>query len=539
MKNILKGNSFFLHIILGSLLANLAFSAFALEVSTSELKTTSEDKIVFKSYTGPVSVVQTKRQIAEIGGYIGGNIAKDVYNSGSFSYSPKYKILHAVNPKVKEKLDADIIILSDGAGVDHIKNLRLIISTYLSKAYGYSTEDADTLAVFITVYNAVYRGNMEVFNEKYKDSVTKYLTQEKVGLSLNYEDWPGKTQIVIPLSDLDGGISTIDTSLISDQNVVNSMRENDDKGVDERKNMLDLKNREADEAELQAKEAQEKHDENEVIIAEEEKQLAQEKEDEKEIEQQIEQDKVALQENPDDQEAQQRLAEDEEKLAETRDQISQTEQNIEDKREENEKLEKTVSEKQNLADKKREEASSDTGNIAKDQKEVIDTKNKNDAVKNAVYGLKLKDENLKTSSIVKIDGDTSRIMAESEIDVIRGRTMYETTTGFVCIAGVNSGNGAVKLVNIEKDSMEISIASNEVVYEDSIFLENSSSYILVISTDSGDYKLAKFDDGLSLTAVSDVSVNPNTPAVISSKGIIVQDKDNSLVILDTKNLLQK
>ena len=84
--------------------------------------------------------------------------------------------------------------------MDHIDNLRRIIAAYLESAYGYSRQDSQTLAVFVTVYNAVYRGKLDVFKQKYKTVVTKNLTANKAGLALNYAEWPGKTQIVIPLS---------------------------------------------------------------------------------------------------------------------------------------------------------------------------------------------------------------------------------------------------------------------------------------------------------------------------------------------------
>ena len=149
------------------------------------------------------------------------------------------------------------MILGKNANVDHIRNLRSIISSYLVSAYNYSKDDADTLAVFITVYNAVYRNDLDTYKSKYKEVVTKNLTKESCGISVNYKDWPGNTQLVIPLlNPVDGGLSTIDTTIISDSTVIESMREEDERGVDERKNLVDIKEREADVAQEEAKDAQ-------------------------------------------------------------------------------------------------------------------------------------------------------------------------------------------------------------------------------------------------------------------------------------------
>jgi FKBP-type peptidyl-prolyl cis-trans isomerase len=96
------------------------------------------------------------------------------------------------------------------------------------------------------------------------------LTADKAGLSTNYEEWAGKSQIVIPLAKIGGGLSTIDTSVISDKKVVESMQEEDDKGVDERKKLVDFKEREAEEATEKAQTAQKK-------VTEEAKKLSTEK----------------------------------------------------------------------------------------------------------------------------------------------------------------------------------------------------------------------------------------------------------------------
>ena len=161
----------------------------ALEVDRDELNSVASDTVVFINYTGPQSVIQTRSQIAEIVASIGRNVAVDPSKSGNFGNSSKYQVIHAVDPSQTDKLDADILTIGPNATVDHIKNLRTIISSYLVSAYDYSQSDADTLAVFITVYNAVYRGNLDAYSQKYKSVVVNNLTSDKAGLSVNYEEW--------------------------------------------------------------------------------------------------------------------------------------------------------------------------------------------------------------------------------------------------------------------------------------------------------------------------------------------------------------
>ena len=115
--------------------------------------------------------------------------------------------------------------------------------------------------------------NLDYYKSKYKDIVVKNLDSEKAGISVSYKEWADQSQLVIPLADINGGLSTVDTSVISDKNVVNSMQEEDDKGIDERKNMVDIKEREADEAEEKARDSQKEARKEEEELKQEKKEL--------------------------------------------------------------------------------------------------------------------------------------------------------------------------------------------------------------------------------------------------------------------------
>ena len=217
-------------------------SALSAQVNEPELKSVS-DTIEFINYVGPHARIDSLSAIKAIGSSSGRIIARSRGAYMTAGDSGKYYVIHAVDPNEKGKFDADILIIGRNATVDHIVNLRRIISAYLSAAYNYSERDADTLAVFITVYNAVYRSNIDYFKSRYKNIVTKNLSERICGLSVRYDEWPGRSQIVIPLYDVNGGLSTVDTSAISDKRVVESMKEDDDRNIESRKQMVDIKER--------------------------------------------------------------------------------------------------------------------------------------------------------------------------------------------------------------------------------------------------------------------------------------------------------
>lgn len=474
-------------------------TAFAAKVNRPEIESAGgEGVVVFENYNGPHSKIDSMSSIKEIGSGIGRTVAKDSAKSGTFNNpNDKYYVIHCIDPSDTKKLDADIFVIGPNATVDHIKILRTIIASYLISAYGYSEKDASTIATFITVYNAVYRKNLDYFKGKYKDVVLTNLSQEKCGLSKKYSEWAGQAQIVIPISDLEGGLSTIDTSVISDKEVIGSMQEDDDKGVDERKNMVEIKEKEAVEATEKAQQAA----------------------------------KDANEANKKAQEAAKEAAAD----------PTNVEKQEAAKQAKDEALEKAqeAKEQQEKADKKQQEALLERTEIAKDQQKLLEEALAEAANKNAVIGLKTTDSSKQMSAMVKVDGITGETIRQSPVTVIRGRTIipveYDGDEMFMAIAGDNTGNGTVKLCLIDTGNMEIQKESNETVSPYSVLVNDGDAYYCVVTTD-GKYNVAKYDSNLKLLLRSAEFVTPETPITVTSKGIIATASNGVAILLDLNNL---
>ena len=605
----------------------IPFTLNALEVDRSELQSVSDTDIVFQNYTGPHSVINTAAQITAIGTGLAPQIRDNPEKSLTSGSAQRYQIIHAVDPNETGKLDADIFIIGENAGVDHIRNVRRIIAGYLTEAYGYSQSDADTISVFITVYNAVYRGKIDVFRSKYKKIVINNLSPDKCGLALDYREWPGKTQIVIPLNDVRGGLSTIETSVISDKQVVSSLQGEEDKGIEVRKEMVDIKEREADNASEKAQEAQRQAtEENAKLKAEQEKtaqaqaqaaqaqaqaeqaqtQAAQAKvqaeqaqvyaeqtqSDAEQAQSQAEQAKAEAEEkqaeadkaaayaaeHPEDAQAQadaqakqaeadeakaqaeqaqaeaeQAQSQAEEKQAEAEQAQSdaeqaqsdaeqaqaQAEEQAQKEEEQAQKAEEASSqsaEAQAEADKKRSEAQEERSEIARDQQTLVREAAANANVE-SIYGLKAIGDGNLMSSLVRLNAENGDLIKESPVTVIRGRTIFEVSGGYLAIAGTSEGNGAVKLVVLDKEHMEIANESVEIVAEDSILINEGENYYCVIQNGEN-WVVGKFNADLEIVLKSDVSVNPATPITITEKGIIVTSSDKKPVILNLQDLKQ-
>ena len=524
-----------------------AASVFAAQVDENELKSVSQT-IEFENYTGPHARVDSLEAIKGIGSSLGKEIGKDSEKAASTGSQAKYYVIHAIDSGATEKLDADILVLGANAEVDHIRNLRHIIASYLSAAYSYSEADAETIATFVTVYNAVYRKNLDAFKAKYKDVVLNNLSGEKCGLSTKWSEWPGASQIVIPVSDSSGGLSAVDTSVISDKEVVNSMKEEDGKNIDDRKQMVDIKEREAEKAGEKAQESQKKATEKQKAADSEKKNAEQKKQETKQAQKKADESqkkadeaKKKADENPKDKQAQKEAKEaqkeaDEDKKAveEAKKEEAAAEEKAEESQKEADEAKKEAEVQQAAADKKTSEAQEERKEIAKDQA-VVAAQEKAKEAAPSVYGLKLADEKSLNSQIVKVNAANGSVLKQSPVKVIKGRTMSQASDGFVAVAGENSGKGAVKLVLIDKDSLEIIKESEEILSDNSVMLEDGGSYLVVLKEKAGCF-VGKFGPDLKLQAKSPVAVNPSSPIVKTSAGYMVTDARGNPQILNMNGL---
>ena len=463
----------------------IALTAAALEVNEPEIESVGGQTVQFENYTGPHTVIDTRAAIKGIGTRLGNDVAANVNETGFYRRNEKYSVIHAVDTEETGKLDADILIINASATVDHIRNLRWIIGAYLTAAYGYSDEDASTVATFVTVYNAVYRGQLDVYRAKYKTVVTQNLTEEKCGLSTKWSDWPGNSQIVIPLSDLSGGLSTVDTSTISEKDVIESLRENeDDKGIDDRKQMVDIKERESETAGEKAQEAQAKADEEKQKLADQQQQQeaaqqqadqakkdaqndrsnAQKKEAAENAQKESEQKKEEAENAQKDSEQKKEEAENAQKESAQKKEEAENAQKDADKKQqeanqaENKVIEeqkktdeqqakaddaqKKADEQQAKADQKQAEAQAERAEIAKDQQKLLEESLSESENKNAVIALAVSDNAAQLSQMVKVDSSTGALIRESPVTVVRGRTLLPAGT-IADIADELKANGSL------------------------------------------------------------------------------------------------
>lgn len=510
--NKLSNKSFFPKFTVLLLLLMIAVPALFAQVDQGELQKNLAP-VSFINYEGPHSRIETREQIRNIGVGLGREIKAGSNRAGS---AGRYFVIHCASDVDGSKIDADIFGLGVDTGVDHIRNLRTIIQGYLQEAYGYNQKDAALLAEYVTIYNAVYRSDWDYFTGRYKNVVIQNLTRERAGLSIRFDEWPGRTLMLIPLGT--GGLSSVDTTTISDNRVIEEMRKEDDKSVEQRKDMVDLKEREAEQAEQKAQVQKE-------AIKEEEKKIADEKS-------KVEEEK---QKTADERKQAEGDAEKQKELDKRQEETDKKSQELEEREKDLDKQREEAKKQEDLAEKKTSEAQQDRQSIAQDQQTVI---NDEDRQARGVIGAQLNNNENFLGKLIKLDPLNGDELKRSPLETVNVRTLTFIGGKILAIAGENKGNGAVRLIEINNSDLTMAKQGNDDIHPSSLLWVNESDlYALTVS--DGKIYLGRFDANLSLKAKSKIELHPNASVNIQNGNLLTQRNDGSPAILNPGDLTAK
>jgi hypothetical protein len=415
-------------------------------------------------------------------------------------------------------LDGDIFGLGPDAGVDAIRNLRWIIQGYLEGAYAYSQADAAVLAEFITVYNAVYRKNREYFSSRYKTPLMENMVPPGIeGLSTHWREWAGQTLMLIPLRTAkDGSLGAVETSAITSSEVINEMRKEEDRGIEQRQAMVDLKEREADEAFQQADLKREEIKTEELRIAEEERRVAEERA------------------NLEQQKSEGLISEDE--AVEKEAALETAEEKIEQSKEELQELREEERETREVAELKMEEAQAERREISADQAEILNiaAAAPPQAAPSGILAVRLNPGSSGTGRIVRVNPDaTGQIMQSSSLNTLNARTVTFIAGKIIAC----SGGGKCALVEISADALLAVKQGEDEINKDSLIWVNGQD-LYAISVSGGKNYISRFDTNLARQASSSVEVHPLASVVFSGGKLLTQKSDGSVLIVNPSTLAE-
>lgn len=563
------------HLFQGRLLAIIFFIVpmvcFGLEVDQQELIEQADETIIFTNYLGPHEQIDSREEIIGIGVFLG---SVDTRNFFTRSYGDKYTMVHAVDTRVEEGLEADIFVIQENASVDHIRNMRWILQGFLSTYYDYNQNDAATLAEFITYYNAVFRNDLDYMQKNYSKIVIDNLSAEKIGLSKTYEDWPGNSQVIIPLTEeaYAGEFGALDSDVLTDEKVIEDLRKEEDKGIEPRQKITELKEREVEEEKQKIEEEKQK-------IVREEQQLEEDKEALEERKQELsEKEKTVSQPQPQQEQQQEQpsqkaeeethivqaeietekeaIEEEERRLAEKEEELAERKEAVEQQEEQQEQREERIKEeREQIAEDKQALIAAEEGEqpeLSREQveeeptpesppeerEEGLETEPEDQSISQAeeiqsVPFLIFTAENGQVfGTYVLTEKGTSNILRQSTVDRIASRSVETLGAHYVAIAQTSPD---FSLILLNGETLELEKKSDKFVYKDGyIYIEGDTIYTVIKHEDN--WHIGKFDQDLNITEISETTVVPYTYMVSAADTIFVQGSDGKIIPLNKGTL---
>jgi hypothetical protein len=499
--------------------------------------------IEFENYEGPVEDIDSREAIRGIGRTLGNQLIDDPAGD----YDGRYLVTRIVGDPEESGLGADLLELGENARVDHIENLRRIVGGYLQAAWAYAESDADLIARFSTIYNAVNRGSIEFFQQRYRTAVVDALDPERAGLATSYTEWAGGTQMVLPIRDgrAPGALDAIDPLQLVDPLVIDELKTRADLGIEDRKDMIAFIERVIEERTEAIEEERRQLDEEQQEIDERQEEIDQrldETDDREETgaqpdqtepspetqpeetqpaEDDAEADDAAPAEQPEDdqagesdEQAQQEEPEpDREALESEQDQLEEREQEIEERQEELDEEEEQVGELTERAEELYDET-------AEDQAAVNDEQRPRQLVPFVIA------RGEEEFELAVVDFTSAEVAGQQTIPVAtRSLVRFQ---GGVLAAHRNSR----KLLLLDPTSLEIRAESDPDVVPGSRILPIDGAILTVITVDDAFY-VGEFDAQLVLQRRSAEPVAESTDIVHRDGRILVQhEEEGDLVVLE-------
>ncbi len=470
-------------------------------------------EVEFINYEGPNEIIESKSEIMSIGQLLAGAISP---GSVQASIPGKYRVLHLLDPSEPDKMGADVFILEKGAKVDHIRNLRLIISSYLQNMYSYSSGDSMLIAEFITYYNAVYRGNIGFFSDRYINMVLTNISGENAGIDINYVNWPGKTRLVIPLEKS----AAPDPFELAEKDVIEDLRKEEDMGIEQRKKIVEFQEESIAAGRDNLAKKEEEVAKGEKVIAEKEKALEEKK---KEISESKASEAEKNEKKKELEAEEVKIEKEKEALAVKKEETETAKKEIEKKEEAISEARDKIAEDSNKLIEKKEAAPGDKSLAAEMEKTA------------GTPFLRLEEGPLPRSGKFVFFSTSNKVVSiPADAPVSAGRLYAETSSGFVI--PVNDGKGKYSLSILGKKDLLPLKTGTEEVWSGSYILLSGKDIYCTAKESGGGWVITRYTDNLTAEAFSEIEADPDTFILKKDNLILFQDNKGNIVSVDASTL---
>ncbi|TGK08418.1 hypothetical protein EHO58_07420 [Leptospira selangorensis] len=521
-------------------LGSFSFPIFAQEgPKLGEKEVRSSGKVNFVNRSAARADEETKGSNARTGAGLSEALKKDPKSAASADGITAIRIL----PDEKEKkFGADLISIGKDADYGHINSIQRILSGYVKANFGYSEANSDTLATYILYYNAIHRKSADYVKRKYNSEVVKNAQNDKIGIGRRYTEWPGKTQIVIPIvtNILSADGKDLDTDELEKE--VNKDLDKKKEGQDDKKRMNDLQNEKAEE---EKRKLQDKKEENRK---KQEDASNKERDAEREI-QELNKDPVKnkqkitqkQEERKQAQQEQQKAKKEEQQLKEKEKEIAKKEESR--KSDSKSSSSSSDSKSSSSGDSKKSEAKSDDNKSKeeikqelKETKKELETvkeeqKKKEEFDKNVVGGkilflktLKYTSDGHYSNELHALDPSKDDTIFKGDFNKICGRT-FEVVDGKALVVGYESDHSAAhKLILIDQETLKPAVWSGDSVFWRTPMIVKGEE-IYAFEERNGKYYLSRYDKGLKKTAGTEEEISPNSNVTFFGEKIYVTGKE--------------
>ena len=207
------------------------FSVFAQKARLGESEIRDSEKIRFTNRSNQRAAESVKKQNDTIGKRLSQMVESDPTQVHEHKGVSARRVLADKNGL----FGGDLISLDEDSSFGHINSIYRILSSYIGNSFGYPEEKADIIALYVLYYNAMHRNEKSYFKSKYANNLTDLLKVNSTGIGKTYRDWPGRTQIIIPLETNILKQNEIDVTLDELGEEVNKIIEEKKNGLEDKK----------------------------------------------------------------------------------------------------------------------------------------------------------------------------------------------------------------------------------------------------------------------------------------------------------------
>jgi hypothetical protein len=121
------------------------------------------------------------------------------------------------------------------------------------------------------------------------------------------------------------------------------------------------------------------------------------------------------------------------------------------------------------------------------------------------------------------------------MNTVNTRTVVFSGTRIFAVAGINQGNGAIRLVEISPDTLEMLKQGDDDISLNSLLWVNGAN-LYAITVINGKNYLARFDNNLTRQALSTVEIHPYGSCLFQGDRVLTQSTNGSPLLLNAQTL---